>query len=293
MAFVARLGIVVAWGVMLALGCGQPSEGTDPEDASSSGSPATDTSPGTTTTTTTSTTTTTTAGGLDTWDTWSTTVGGDSSGGVEDTFFGMSDDMPLVADIPTIKNGVLDGAWVVIEQVRPTSGRATLDLRRWFYVQDPLAPAHMGLRVMLRPGDDEPPLGFEVDLEGYVQHDAQGWRLDLESAIVGGAQPSPEPQPVGLATLFAPTGVALDDSVVEVVEPSPLVVTRRGVVPGTFVVAASSSTSTVLVDLRPFGVTQAMPSPGTTLARLRGVAELGGSRPVLLPRSVDDLTPGG
>lgn len=282
--------MMVAWGLVLALGCGGDPSEDDLEGTTGTGT-TDEGAPGVTMTTATTATTTTT-GGLDSvGDEWGTSItdGSGTTGGVEDTLFGMSDDMPLVADIPDIKQGLLDGAWVTIEQVRPTSGRASLDLEQWFYVQDPLASAHMGLRVVLRPGDDVPPAGFEVDLEGYVQYDARGWRLDLESVITGGMQPSPPVRTVRIGALQGPTAATLDDSVVEVVEPSPLVVTRRGLVPGTLIVSASSSTSGVLVDLRPFGVTGLVLPPGTQLSRLRGVAEIGGSRPVVLPRSTDDL----
>jgi hypothetical protein len=235
-----------------------------------------------TTTSTTSTTSTT-------WD--SSGSGDGSTGGVEDTLFGMSDDMPLVSNIPDIKQGfVIPGMLVSIEQVLPTTTRASLGRDAWIYVQDPYAEEHMGLRVVLHRGDEAPPEGHAVYLEGFVQHDAQGWLLELEDSLTGGEEPSPQARRVRVATLTAPNAAALDDSVVDVVEPSALVVTRRGPVAGTLLVGAvASSSGALLVDLRPFGLDDAVPSPGTHLSRLRGVVEIGGPRPVILPRSVDDL----
>jgi hypothetical protein len=231
-------------------------------------------------------------GGLPPVDTVGTTFGGgDSTGGVEDTLFGMSDDMPLVADIPDIKRGDVDeGTWVAIEQVRPTTGRASLGRDAWFYVQDPAAEEHMGLRVLLRPGDEVPSGDRWVYLEGYVRLDAQGWLLELESAIEGGMQPAVPARRLRVATLTAPEAIVLDDALVDVADPSALVVTRHGPVPGTVLVGRSTSTSgALLVDLRPFGLDELVLPAGTHLARLRGVAEIGGARPVILPRSADDL----
>jgi len=216
--------------------------------------------------------------------------GGGSSGGVEDTLFGMSDDMPLVADIPDIKRGDLGvGTWVMIEQVRPTTGRASLGRDAWFYVQDPTAEQHMGLRVLLQPGDAMPSEDRWVDLQGYVQSDAQGWLLELESAVEGGMQSAVLPRRVRAGKLAAAETMTLDDALVDV-EPFALVVTGQGSVPGTMLVGATpNSRAAVLVDLRPFGLEELVLPAGTHLSRVRGVAELGGSRPVLLPRGVDDL----
>ena len=117
-----------------------------------------------------------------------TTFGGGSSGGVEDTVFGMSDDMPLVADIPDIKQGLLGpNTWVWIQQVTPISGRAELEGQAWFYVQDPTFGEHMGLRVRLAAGDAAPSPERAVDLEGWVVTDEQGWLLELDWAAEGGA----------------------------------------------------------------------------------------------------------
>jgi hypothetical protein len=215
---------------------------------------------------------------------------GNSSGSVEETLFGMSDDLPLVADIPDIKRGALSvRTWVVIEQVRPTTGRAELGRDAWFYVQDPTAEEHMGLRVLLPPGDVMPSEDRAVDLQGWVLMDAQGWLLELESAVEGSMQPALLPQRLRMATLRSEAGLVYDDALVEVAEPSALVVTRGGPVPGTVLVGAvANSSGAVLVDMRPFGLDLDLP-PGTQLSRLRGVAELGGSRPVILPRIADDL----
>jgi hypothetical protein len=221
----------------------------------------------------------------------STTFGVGSSGAVEDTLFGMSDDMPLVTDIPDIKRGEVGvGTWVVIEQVRLTTGRASLGRDAWFYVQDPTADEHMGLRVLLQRGDPLPAEDRAVDVEGYVQTDAQGWLLELESAVEGGMQPAVPARRVWLSTLTASNAVVLDDALVDLVDPSALVITRSGTVPGTVLVgAATTSSGILLVDLRPFGLDEAVLPAGTQLSRLRGVAELAGSQPVILPRGVNDL----
>lgn len=216
--------------------------------------------------------------------------GGNSSGSVEETFFGMSDDMPLVADIPSIKRGdIALRAWVSIEQVHPSTSRASLGRDHWIYVQDPAAEEHMGLRVLLQSSDPDPLEGRVVDLEGWVLQDAQGWLLELDSMVEGAEQPPVEPVALRVADLRSEAGLVYDDALVEVVEPSSLVVTRRGAVTGTVLVAAVASTrSAVLVDLRPFDVEVDLP-PGTRLSTLRGVAELGGGRPVLLPRDYSDV----
>lgn len=239
-------------------------------------------------------TTSTTYGDSEDW-------GGGSSGGVEGgggepTTFGMSDDMPLVADIPDIKRGdVPEGTLVMIEQVRPSTGRAELDFEVWFYVQDPTAEEHMGLRVAMPLGDTMPAQASWVDLVGYVDHDEQlGWRLELEVAFEGGQHPGVQAQRVRIAALTAADAGIFDDSVVHVAEPSTLVVTRVGSVPGTLVVgSASGSGGALLVDLRPFGLDDAVPPLGTPLSRLRGVVEIGGPRPMILPRSTDDFVVAG
>ena len=230
-------------------------------------------------------TSTTTYGDTTTW-------GGDgSTGGVEDTLFGMSDDMPLVADIPDIKRGeVGEGTWVVIEQVRPTTGRASLGRDAWFYVQDPVAQQHMGLRVLLRPGDAMPAADRWVDLQGWVRTDEQGWLLELEEAIEGGRQSPVLARRVRVGKLVSSEAVFLDDALVDVVEPLPLVVTGPGPVPGTLIAGvAALGGGSVLVDLRPFDLEGVQLPVGIHLSSVRGVAELGGSRPVILPRSAGDI----
>ena len=212
-----------------------------------------------------------------------------SSGGVEDTLFGMSDDMPLVADIPDIKQGLLDvTTWVRIEQIRPISGRAEFGRDAWFYVQDPAFQEYMALRVLLQPGDAMPSPDRMVDLEGWLLTDAQGWLLQLDSAVEGSVSLALPPRQVPVSTLLAADAAALDDALVEVSEPSGLVVRRRGIVSGTLLVGAAASSGAVIVDLRPFGLQLDLP-PGTQLSRLRGVAEIDGSRPVILPRRASDL----
>lgn len=220
-----------------------------------------------------------------------TTFGGGSSGGVEDTVFGMSDDMPLVADIPDIKQGLLGpNTWVWIQQVTPISGRAELEGQAWFYVQDPAFGEHMGLRVRLAAGDAAPSPERAVDLEGWVVTDEQGWLLELDWAAEGGAAQAVQPRSVRISALLATDAAALDDALVEVVESSRLVVRRRGPVAGTVLVSGTTTRGAVLVDLRPFGLADETDlPPGTQLSRLRGVAELDGSAPVILPRSSDDL----
>lgn len=214
---------------------------------------------------------------------------GESSGGVEDTVFGMSDDMPLVADIPDIKHGLLGSStWVLIEQVRPTTGKATYARESWFYVQDPTFAEHMGLRVLLPPGDAVPDPTRVVDLEGWVQLDAQGWLLELDSVVEGGPAEDVSPRQVSVFALTSVDAVALDDALVEVTEPSGLVVRRRGTSAGTVIVGGTTTRGVVLVDLRPFGLDLDL-APGTRLSLLRGVAEIGGPQAVILPRSGDDL----
>ncbi len=229
-----------------------------------------------------------------------TTVG-DSSGGVEEgggqpTTFGMSDDMPLVADIPDIKRGrVGEGAWIMIEQVRPSTGRAELGGDAWFYVQDPVATEYMGLRVSVLPGDDAPAANRWVDLVGYVSVDDQGgWLLQLDTVVESGVHPGVRPVRVHVSDLTASSAVIYDDSVVELYEPNLLRVTRQGPVAGTVLVGwTPTSSGAVLVDLRPFGLEGLDLPTGTLLSRVRGVAEIGGSRPVILPRTSDDLVVAG
>ncbi len=220
----------------------------------------------------------------------STTDDASSSGGVEETLFGMSDDMPLVADIPDIKRGdIVVGTLVLIEQVRPSTGRALLRGEAWFYVQDPGAEEHMGLRVVMATSDASPSEESVLDLVGRVDVDAQGWLLELESALETYPQPPVDARDVRLRALVSSTAPTLDDALVEVAGPSSLVVTRRGPVPGTVLVGPTTGSSGVtLVDLRPFAV-PVDPAPGMHLSHLRGVVEIGDGRPVILPRSIDDI----
>jgi hypothetical protein len=216
----------------------------------------------------------------------------EGSGGVEDTAFGMSDDMPLVADIPEIKQGFLvPGTWVVIQQTRPTSGRASLAGDTWFYVQDPVAEEYMGLRVSLAAGEAMPNEDSWLELTGWVRHDdEQGWNLDLDSTYEYGSPEEVMAQRVRISTLLGESAMAFDDSVVDVTAPLALRVTRLGTEPGTVLVGAiPGSSGALVVDLRPFGLDDNVPPPGTVLSRLRGVAEIGGSRPVILPRTIDDI----
>lgn len=286
-----RLGLgLVAVGV----GCGGDlgEEGFETGTESTGAEPAATTTAPTMPTTDTTTTGTTSlpdpdGGGLP--DEGLTLDDGGSSGGVEDTVFGMSDDMPLVADIPDIKRGALDvNTWVSIQQIRPISGRATFARDEWFYVQDPAFEKDMGLRVLLSSGDVVPSLVHMVDLEGWVYKDEQGWLLELDWAVEGSPAAAVLPRSVLVSTLNATDAAALDDALVEVVEPSGLVVRRRGTQAGTFVVGAATKRGVVLVDLRPFDLELDL-QPGTHLSRLQGVVEMGGSQPVILPRDGDDL----
>lgn len=296
MAILASMACLRAWMVRLGLGLvavgvgcgGDPgAEGSETEGESTGAGPAP-----------TSTTTTGTSGlpnpdggpdgglpgGGSTLD-----DGGGSSGGVEDTVFGMSDDMPLVADIPDIKRGELDlNTWVSVQQVQPISGRATFARDEWFYVQDPAFEEDMGLRVILPSGDAVPSLGRTVDLEGWVHKDEQGWLLYLDWALEGSPAEAVPPRSVLVSTLNAANAAVLDDALVDVVEPSGLVVRRRGTLAGTVLVGGATTRGVVLVDLRPFGLDVDLP-PGTHLSRLQGVVEMGGSQPVILPRDGDDL----
>jgi hypothetical protein len=178
----------------------------------------------------------------------------------------------------------------MIEQVRPSSSRASRGRDAWFYVQDPAADKYMGLRVLLQRGDEMPAEDRWVDLVGYVGTDAQGSMLELEYGVIGGMQPAVPARRVSMAALTAFDADGLDDALVDVIDSSALVVTRLGPVPGTVLVGASASSSGILlVDLRPFELEDFVPPAGTHLSRLRGVAEIGGSRPVILPRGVDDF----
>lgn len=286
----ARLELGLLAGlVSVGVGCGG-----DPNAVDLDASPESTGADPTSTTSPTSPTSTTSTTGLPNPDggplDGSTFEGGEgSSGGVEDTVFGMSDDMPLVADIPDIKRGeIFLNTWVSIEQVHPTTGRATFARVEWFYVQDPAFEEDMGLRVILPPGDAVPSMGRTVDLEGWVHKDEQGWLLDLDWALEGSPAEAVPPRSVLVSTLYAADAGALDDALVEVAEPSGLVVRRRGTSAGTFIVGGVTTRGVVLVDLRPFGLDLDLP-PGTHLSRLRGVAELGGPQPVILPRDGDDL----
>lgn len=289
--------MIMAWALASGLGCGgefepegDDDEGTTAESASDATSGgARDVEGGG-------------AGGAPTDDQPTTSVGGgDSSGGVEEgggepTTFGMSDDMPLVADIPDIKRGLWgEGSWLSIEQVRPSSGMATLGREQWFYVQDPFATEDMGLRVHVLPGDAFPAQDRWVDLVGFVVIGTQGGpELQLESVAEGGLHPGVRPRRVRIANLTASNAGIFDDSVVELSEPGGLVVKRRGADMGTVLVGPTSvSGGLILVDLRPFGLDEIEPAPGTPLLRLGGVAELDGPRPVILPRTSEDLIAAG
>lgn len=115
--------------------------------------------------------------------TWSTSFG-DSSGGAEDTGFGMDDDMPLVTAIPEIKGGqIAVGTLVEIQKVRVITpeGNAAHGGLLEVYVQEPEGGARSGILVRLDgplslglvPGD-------EVTVEGTVRR-AEGVRYLLAS----------------------------------------------------------------------------------------------------------------
>ncbi|MEM9453211.1 MAG: hypothetical protein AAGF11_03475 [Myxococcota bacterium] len=216
--------------------------------------------------------------------------GSDESGSVEeDTGFGMSDDLPLAAHIPDIKKGqVPPNTWIIVEQVPPTTERAAFGDREWFYVQDPLAEAHTGLRIEVTPGMALPEPDRWQDLVGWVRHDAQGWSLELEQSFNGPRHDGLEARPVDMAALHVSTAVELDDTLVEV---SALEDLRVGFWPVPGVVQARDRVSgeSVLVDLRPFDLKDLQLMPGTRLRRLTGVVEIGDGRPVVLPRTSDDI----
>lgn len=216
---------------------------------------------------------------------------GGSTGSVEEgTSFGMTDDLPLAVDIPDIKRGyVAPGTWIMIEQVPAISERAILGNHEWFYVQDPLADAYPGLRVEVVPGAELPAPDRWLDLVGRVREDSYGWVLQLETATEGPMHDGLEAQPVDVAALYAPTAVQLDDALVEVTAPERLTVVQQLPTPGVFVVRDIQGGRSTLVDLRPFDLQYLQLMPGMQLERLTGVAEIGEGRPVVLPRTADDV----
>lgn len=215
---------------------------------------------------------------------------GDDTGSVEEgTGYGMSDDLPLAAHIPDIKRGqVPPDTWIILEQVPPTTERAAFGSREWFYVQDPLAKAHTGLRIEVTPGTVLPEVDLWQDLVGWVRHDSQGWALELEHATGGPRHDGLEARPIDMAALYSSTAVEFDDTLVEV---SALDELQVGFWPMPGVVQARDPVSgeSVLVDLRPFRLGYLELVPGMRLQRLTGVVEIGDGRPVVLPRTSDDI----
>lgn len=220
--------------------------------------------------------------------------GGGSTGSVDEgTSIGLTDDLPLAVDIPDIQRGELPvGSWVVIEQVPASSGRASLGNHEWFYVQDPLAEAYMGLRVEVIPGDTFPEPERWLDLVGRVREDSNGWLLQLESITEGSIHEGVQARPIDVAALYSSTADELDDALVEVTAPDLLDVVHKIPASGVLVVRDAEGGRTMLVDLRPFDLEYLQLVPGMRLEQLTGVAEINGERPVLLPRTPEDIVLG-
>lgn len=110
------------------------------------------------------------------------TSGGGSTGSAEDEGFGMDDDMPLVAKIPPIKEGLIPvGELVELRDVRATTpiGGASHGSLVELYVQDPEGGARSGILVRMPgelPGFVLP--GDEVSVVGVVRR-ADGVRYLL------------------------------------------------------------------------------------------------------------------
>ncbi|MEX1361491.1 MAG: hypothetical protein AB1Z98_00070 [Nannocystaceae bacterium] len=148
----------------LTTGCTDGGQTTDPPSGVTETSGATETSP------TTGSETPAVCEGEGGW-AGSSGGGGDSTSGGPPV--GMDDDMPLVADIPEIQQGMLAiGTWVLLEGVLVTTPRADSDAEEGqeLFVQDPAGGPWSGLRVQLPAAAlvDPTVVGDEVDLVGRV-----------------------------------------------------------------------------------------------------------------------------
>lgn len=136
--------------------------------------------------------------------------GGDGSGTSGGPPVGMDDDMPLVADIPEIQQGLIAiGTWVLLEGVVVTTPRADSDADEGQeqFVQDPEGGPWSGLRVQLPTAAlvDPTMVGDEVDLVGRVVRRGDYFAVTLSptdpNLVVMGPGTLPPPALVTVAEL--------------------------------------------------------------------------------------------
>ncbi len=214
---------------------------------------------------------------------------GGSSGGADDTGFGMDDDMPLVTSIPEIKRGHLPvGTMVDVHAAVVTSPVSDSADVLGMFVQDEDALSFGGLRVAVSASSPGAPIGEMVRLTGTVaQHSVHGWYLD----------------PLQLdATDF---GVALAPVRAEVADIRPQGSRREALSDMVIMVTAAEGESLrvlqnierrpgflvddgVWVHLEVFGVGVDLPV-GTELDSITGILQSDGNVSMILPRDTEAI----
>lgn len=212
-----------------------------------------------------------------------------ATGGVEESGFGMGDDLPLATEIPQIKQGQIPSrSRVELRGVVLSSPEGEIDLARSYFVRDPGLDSFAGLRLAVPPVFETPSGERTLELIGTVLlDDRRGWTLSLERVLESSdSAPSIEPVVTELAMIaqggsqreaLADMLVRIDDSEGEMLWISNV----RG--------NGFELSEQLVVDLEPFGVRLDPPAVGTTLTSITGLVLLEGEHTVLLPRSDDDL----
>lgn len=220
------------------------------------------------------------------------TIDDGGSGGAEEsgTGFGMDDDMPLVADIPSIKMGeVAIGEWVHIpDAIATTRDVGYEEGWRELCVQDPIGGQYSGVVVQVPdnneffvPGDPVEVVGVVRQGLGYVYIDATGRNDEID--VTGDDWPELTPVDLDVNTIFpfSPTlpahqavVVRLQNLKVTSVQPS-----GSAVLDGRVVVDERYSG-----ELPPLEV-------GDTLSEALGPLLLTPDGIAIAPRSADDLVP--
>ncbi len=208
--------------------------------------------------------------GGDGWSGDQNTGSGDGSGSTGGGPIGMDDDMPLVAMIPDLQQGVVPrGTWVQLEGVVVTTPPAQTETGLGFevFVQDPGGGAWSGLRIRMEAEAEALPMGEAVDVVGTLLAQDDYYLLELDEDGMTGLGPGVLPDPVVVSV----DDLALGDAdgrpyegIAVVVEQ--VTVTDDDPCDGEFIIEDIAR-----VDDRFAPGEIAAPSTGTTLTSVQGV----------------------
>ncbi|MCA9656459.1 MAG: hypothetical protein H6712_23130 [Myxococcales bacterium] len=209
-----------------------------------------------------------------------------ASGGAEESGYGMDDDMPLVASIPSIKTGEIGvGTLVEVRRVVVTSQLGELSNGIGYFVQDPSETTFAGIRV--GEGAASPPeRGEGATIVAKVDRDGAGPFLVPQSVVPDGIGGEPPPLRTDIAALAPgePKREPLQDMVLMVVEGSgaPLTVGDE-LEPGVLALREG-----VVIDLDLLVDTPPLQT-GALLEAVTGILVIEGETSVILPRGPEDL----